>query len=202
MISLAQPVSDGVVARQPLALNSGTLACNTRGENVNESPKGLKITVGRKLGASPRPSVSVPKPPARPTLASREKNGSLAKRPCTPESTWINDVRAKLALSPPPRSSVPFTPNHEVVMPPLFTTDARPASPAMRLEPAYTSARPISWTELWACTVPANAASVHAAIRFVFIGSPASQYDQIGRRSFCKSCAAGEATNFAAFENY
>jgi len=111
---------------------------------------GLPTTEGRKLGAIQRPSSTEPKLPDRLTLASREKKVSPPKRPCVPLSTWMNEVSWKLAFSPPPRSSVPLKPNHEVVMPPLLTTDLRLASPAIFMEPAYTSARPVTWTELWA----------------------------------------------------
>mgnify|MGYP003614853424 CR=1 FL=1 len=67
-----------------------------------------------------------------------------------------NEVKAKPAFRPLPRSSVPVTPNHEVVMPLLPTVFLRSASPAMRMEPTYMSARPDSCTELCAC---ANGAS-------------------------------------------
>src|SRR5207244_6048229 len=60
------------------------LLCSTSGEKVNESPKGLNRIVGRKFGASARPIVTVPKPPDRDTLASREKKLSPLKRPGTP----------------------------------------------------------------------------------------------------------------------
>jgi len=172
MISLDQPVSEGVVAVQPVPLNSGTFMCRISGAKVNESPSGFDRIEGRKLGARPRPTVTVPKPPDRPTLASREKKVSFTKRPCTPLSTLMNEVSAKLALRPPPRSSVPLTPNHEVVIPPLLSTVARPASPALRREPTNTSVRPISWTELWAWVAAlahSRAPPSERAIRFVFI---------------------------------
>lgn len=86
MISFDQPVSEGVVACQCEALNSGTFMCRISGAKVNESPKGLAITEGRKLGARPRPSVTAPKLPESPTLASREKKGSFGKRPASPVS--------------------------------------------------------------------------------------------------------------------
>lgn len=144
MISLDQPVSDGVVAVQPVPLNKPTLACSTSGEKVNESPKGLKMTVGRKLGARPRPMVTAPKSPDRPRLASREKKLSPVKRPGVPELMRMNEVSAKLALRPPPRSSVPLKPTHEVVMPPLPTCLVEAESPAMRMEPAKPSIRPMT----------------------------------------------------------
>ena len=173
MISLDQPVSDGVVAPQPVPLNSGTFMCMMRGAKVNESPSGLATTDGTKLGASPRPSVTLPNEPERPTLASREKKVSLAKRPCVPVSTLMKDVSAKLALSPPPRSSVPLKPNHDVVMPPLLTTLLLPASPAFFMEPTNTSVRPISWTELWAWAPVAHSRAPpsdrDSAIRFFFM---------------------------------
>src|SRR5438045_1446430 len=104
MISFDQPVSAGVVAVQPVVLKMLMLLCRTSGEKVNESPKGLNRMVGRKLGASARPRVTEPKSPDSETLASREKNGSPVKRPGVPWSTCRNEVNAKLAFSPPPRS--------------------------------------------------------------------------------------------------
>jgi hypothetical protein len=89
-------------------------------------------------------------------LASREKNGSPPKRPGVPLSTCTNEVSAKLAFRPPPRSSVPLKPNQEVVMPPLLTALTRPASPAARMAPTYASTVPSSCTELWAWAAPAN----------------------------------------------
>src|SRR5574337_297453 len=111
--------------------------CRISGEKVNESPKGLATTEDRKLGAIQRPSSTEPKPPDRLTLASRAKTVSLGMpRVGAPLSAWKKDVSWKLALRPPPRSSVPLKPNHEVVMPLLLTTDLRPASPAIFMEPA------------------------------------------------------------------
>ena len=173
MISLDQPVSDGVVEPQPVPLNRGTFMCRISGAKVNESPSGFDRMDGRKLGARPRPTVTVPQLSLRPTLASREKNVSLAKRPWMPLSTLMNEVSAKLARSPPPRSSVPLTPNHDVVMPPLLTTLLLPASPAFFMEPTNTSVRPISWTELWAWAPVAHSRAPpsdrDSAIRFFFM---------------------------------
>ena len=45
-IWLLQPVSEGVVAAQPVALNSGSFMCRVSGENVNESPSGLRVGTG------------------------------------------------------------------------------------------------------------------------------------------------------------
>ena len=84
----------------------------------------------------PRPSITAPKPPDRLTLASRENRVSPVKRPCTPVSAWKKEVSAKLAFRPPPRSSEPVMPNHEVVIPPLPTVALRAASPDIRMEPA------------------------------------------------------------------
>ena len=150
--------------------------CRIRGEKVNESPSGLPTTEGRKLGAIQRPSITEPKLPERLTLASREKKVSLAKRPWLPVSTLMNEVSWKLALRPPPRSSVPLKPNQDVVRPPLSTTDLRPASPEFLMEPANTSTRPDTSTELWAWAPPAHSSTPpserDSANRFFFMGSP------------------------------
>ena len=82
-----------------------------------------------------RPTLNAPKPPDMPTQASRENRLSPVKRPCRPASARKKEVSAKLALSPPPRSSEPLKPNQEVVMPPLPTTAWRTASPDMRMDP-------------------------------------------------------------------
>src|SRR5260370_20966607 len=88
-------VSDGVVRLAEPQAVVPTLACSTSGEMVKESPKGLVRMVGRKLGAMPRPRRTVPKPPDRPTLASREKYGSPSKRPALPVSTRMKAVSWK-----------------------------------------------------------------------------------------------------------
>ena len=142
-IWLDQPVSAGVV-RAGQVVPWVTLAWITSGEKVNESPRGLNRMVGRKLGAMPRPAITVPKEPDRLTLASRENMVSVPKRPVLPESMRRKPVRATLAFRPPPRSSVPFMPHQEVVMPLLPTLLVLLASPAMRMEPTYMSAKPMS----------------------------------------------------------
>ena len=140
---LDQPVSDGLlrVKRPPLRF---WLLCNTSGEKVKESPMGLNATVGKKLGARPRPASTVPKAPDRLMLASRENRVSPSNRPAAPVVMRMKPVKAKLALRPPPRSSVPFMPHHEVVMPLVPTTFECLASPARRMEPTYASASPMS----------------------------------------------------------
>lgn len=153
--------------------------CRITGAKVNESPSGFDRMEGRKLGARPRPTVTAPMLPDRPTLASREKKVSLVKRPWMPLSTLMKEVSAKLALSPPPRSSVPLKPNHEVDIPPLPTAALRPASPAFFMEPTYTSVSPISWTELWAWAPVAHSrvppSERDRAIRFFFMEFPGSE---------------------------
>jgi hypothetical protein len=105
-------------------LASGTSACAINGENAKESPKGLNRIVGKKFGATSGPSETAPKPPDSPTCASRDHIVSLPwKRPDCPVSARKKPVSAKFAFKPPPKSSAPLKPNHEVVRPPLLTTD-------------------------------------------------------------------------------
>ena len=135
-------MSDGLVEVHPVPLNSDTFECRTKGENVNESPMGLNMMVGKKLGALPRPSATAPNPPDKLTNASRENWVSAPKRPASPVSVRKKPLIAKLALSPPPKSSEPENPYQDVVMPPLPTADLLTASPAILIEPTYASTRP------------------------------------------------------------
>eukprot|EP01022_Parablepharisma_sp_SALTPOND_P020019 TRINITY_DN3523_c0_g3_i1.p1 TRINITY_DN3523_c0_g3~~TRINITY_DN3523_c0_g3_i1.p1 ORF type:complete len:1440 (-),score=415.78 TRINITY_DN3523_c0_g3_i1:4126-8445(-) len=141
-IWLLQPVSLALTESQPVPLYSGTLACNTSGENAKESPKALKRAVGRKLGAPSRPRCSVPRSLARPTQALRLKKLSLPlKRPTAPVSLRKQLASLNSARRPPPRSSLPSTPHQEVLMPPALTTAAR-WLPAYCSAPAQASMRP------------------------------------------------------------
>ena len=167
MTWLLQPVSDGLDDCQPLLLNSDTFWCSTRGEKVNESPNGFIEMVGMKLGATVRPSVTAPKPPDSDTSASRDQKLSPPKRPGVPVSARMKPVSAKLALRPPPRSSVPLKPNHEVVMPPLPTTLVRPSSPGAFIEPTYMSTRPVAVTDDCAWAPATHAAKAARASNFL-----------------------------------
>ena len=105
------------------------------------------MMVGKKLGAKPRPRVTVPKPPPNDTLASRENRVSPVKRPEVPLALLKKPSKAKLAFMPPPKSSVPAMPNQGVLMPPLTTEVVAAWSPAMRMEPMPASMAPVRVTE-------------------------------------------------------
>src|SRR5690606_16400292 len=116
------------------------------------------------------PSLTVPKPPDSDTFASRAKNVSpnaWSKRPGVPVSARKKAPKAKPALRPLPRSSVPFRPHHEVVMPPEPNSLVR-SLPDSFMEPAYMSTKPDNCTLLCACAAPMQVTATPKAIRVFF----------------------------------